>query len=81
LNKPPLRLAIEFNKRVRGDDEWFDDPDEIVWSERSSALMISRTRWWQLEFSPIESREHKDLLKATREQHCSSHVGSSTTTT
>ena len=31
-------------------------------------MMISRTRWWQLEFSPIESREHKDLLRATREQ-------------
>jgi prophage maintenance system killer protein len=29
LNRPSLRLAIEFNKRVREDDEWFDEPDDI----------------------------------------------------
>jgi hypothetical protein len=29
LNKPTLRLAIEFNKRVREDDEWFADPDDL----------------------------------------------------
>jgi len=37
LNKPPLRLAIEFNKRVRGDDEWFDDPDDLDRVERALA--------------------------------------------
>jgi prophage maintenance system killer protein len=37
LNKPPLRLAIEFNKRVRGDDEWFDDPDDSDRVERALA--------------------------------------------
>lgn len=29
MNRPSLRLAIEFNKRVREDDEWFDEPDDI----------------------------------------------------
>jgi prophage maintenance system killer protein len=29
LNRPPLRLATEFNKRVREDDEWFDEPDDL----------------------------------------------------
>ena len=37
MNKPPLRLAIEFNKRVRGDDEWFDDPDDLDRVERALA--------------------------------------------
>ncbi len=35
MNKPTLRLAIEFNKRVRGDDEWFDDPDDLDRVERA----------------------------------------------
>jgi hypothetical protein len=29
LKKPGLRLAIEINKRVRSDDEWFDEPDDL----------------------------------------------------
>jgi prophage maintenance system killer protein len=29
LKRPELSLAIEFNKRVRSDDEWFDEPDEL----------------------------------------------------
>ena len=35
MNKPTLRLAIEFNKRVREDDEWFDDPDDVDRVERA----------------------------------------------
>jgi Fic family protein len=29
LKRPGLRLAIEINKRVRSNDEWFDEPDEL----------------------------------------------------
>ena len=29
MNRPPLRLAVAFNKRVREDDEWFDEPDDL----------------------------------------------------
>ena len=29
LKRPELSLAIEINKRVRSDDEWFDEPDEL----------------------------------------------------
>ena len=29
MKKPSLRLAIEINKRVRQDDEWFDEPDDL----------------------------------------------------
>jgi prophage maintenance system killer protein len=28
LKTPPLRLAIEFNRRVRHDDEWIEEPDD-----------------------------------------------------
>ncbi len=37
MNRPPLRLAVEFNKRVRGDDEWFDEPDDLPRVERALA--------------------------------------------
>jgi len=30
LKRPGLRLAIEINQRVRSDDEWFDEPDDLV---------------------------------------------------
>ncbi|MFZ0015501.1 MAG: Fic family protein [Acidimicrobiia bacterium] len=29
MKRPELSLAIEINKRVRSDDEWFDEPDEL----------------------------------------------------
>ena len=29
MKRPGLRLAIEINERVRSDDEWFDEPDEL----------------------------------------------------
>lgn len=29
MRKPDLRLAIAINRRVRGNDEWFDEPDEL----------------------------------------------------
>ena len=29
MKRPGLRLAIEINKRVRSDDEWFDEPDDL----------------------------------------------------
>ncbi len=29
MKRPDLRLAVEINRRVRGDDEWFEDPDEL----------------------------------------------------
>jgi hypothetical protein len=29
LKKPSLRLAVEINKRIRQDDEWFDEPDDF----------------------------------------------------
>jgi len=29
LKRPGLRLAIEINERVRSDDEWRDEPDEL----------------------------------------------------
>lgn len=29
MKKPSLRLAIEINKRVRQDDDWFDEPDDV----------------------------------------------------
>ncbi|MFV1961137.1 MAG: Fic family protein [Acidimicrobiia bacterium] len=37
MKKPPLRLAVEFNKRVREDDEWFDEPDDLDRVERALA--------------------------------------------
>jgi hypothetical protein len=30
LKRPELSLAIEINKRVRGDDEWFDEPGAVT---------------------------------------------------
>jgi len=35
LKRPSLKLAIEFNKRVREDDEWFDEPDDLDRVKRS----------------------------------------------
>jgi len=29
LRRPSLRLAIEINQRLRGDDEWFEEPDDL----------------------------------------------------
>lgn len=29
MNRPDLRLAVEINKHVRGDDEWFDEADDL----------------------------------------------------
>ena len=29
MNRPSIELAVEFNRVVRGDDEQFDEPDEI----------------------------------------------------
>ncbi len=29
MRKPDLRLAVAINKRVRGNDEWFDEPDDL----------------------------------------------------
>ena len=29
MNKPTLQLALEFDRAVRGDDEWFEEPDEL----------------------------------------------------
>jgi prophage maintenance system killer protein len=29
LKRPGLRLAIEINQRVRSNDEWFDEPDDL----------------------------------------------------
>jgi prophage maintenance system killer protein len=29
LKKPDLRLAIEINRRVRSDDELFEEPDDL----------------------------------------------------
>jgi prophage maintenance system killer protein len=29
LRRPSLQLAIEINKRIRGTDEWFDEPDDL----------------------------------------------------
>lgn len=29
MKTPPLRLAIEFNRRVRHHDEWFEEPDDL----------------------------------------------------
>lgn len=29
MNRPSIELAVEFNRVVRGDDEQFDEPDEL----------------------------------------------------
>jgi prophage maintenance system killer protein len=29
LKRPELQLAVEINQRVRSDDEWFDEPDDL----------------------------------------------------
>lgn len=29
MRKPDLRLAIAINQSVRGNDEWFDEPDDL----------------------------------------------------
>ena len=29
MRKPDLRLAVAINQRIRGSDEWFDEPDEL----------------------------------------------------
>lgn len=46
LKKPSLRLAIEINKRVREEDEWFEEPDDL---ERVSRALNSVDR----ELDPV----------------------------
>lgn len=29
MRKPDLRLAVAINQSVRGNDEWFDEPDDL----------------------------------------------------
>lgn len=29
LNRPSIELAVEFNRVVREDDEWFEEPDAL----------------------------------------------------
>lgn len=29
MNKPSLQLAVEFNRAIRGGDEWFEEPDKL----------------------------------------------------
>lgn len=29
MRTPDLRLAVAINERIRGSDEWFDEPDEL----------------------------------------------------
>ena len=41
IKKPSIRLAIEINKRVRGKDEWFEEPDDL---ERVSRALSSVDR-------------------------------------
>ena len=38
MKKPDLRLAIAINQRVRGADEWFDEPDEL---DRIESALLS----------------------------------------
>lgn len=46
MKKPSLRLAIEINKRVREEDEWFEEPDDL---ERVSRALNSVDR----ELDPV----------------------------
>jgi prophage maintenance system killer protein len=39
LRRPSLDLAIAFNRAVRQDDEWFDEPDELDRVERALAAI------------------------------------------
>ena len=39
MRRPTLALAVEFNRAVRKDDEWFDEPDDLERVERALAAI------------------------------------------
>jgi hypothetical protein len=80
LNKPPLRLAIEFNKRVREEDEWFDDPDDLDRVKRALTSIDNLDDPLVAAGVLAESRRPKDSPRPTSEQQYSSHGGYSTAT-
>lgn len=41
MNRPPLELAVAFNRAVRHDDEWFDEPDDLGRLEQALAAVES----------------------------------------
>ncbi|MEA2901833.1 MAG: Fic/DOC family [Actinomycetota bacterium] len=39
MRRPTIGLAVEFNRAVRDDDEWFDEPDDLDRVERALAAI------------------------------------------
>lgn len=39
MRRPTLAIAVEFNRAVREDDEWFDEPDDLERVERALAAI------------------------------------------
>jgi prophage maintenance system killer protein len=41
LRRPPLELAVAFNRAVREVDEWFDEPDDLERVKRAMAAIAT----------------------------------------
>ena len=80
IKKPSIRLAIEINKRVRGKDEWFEEPDDL---ERVSRALSSVDR----EENPVVAAgilayrvtRAQGFAEGNKRRHCFSPDGSWTT--
>lgn len=66
MRRPTLGLAAAFNRAVRREDEWWDEPEDLERVERAlRELATSTIQSGPSPFSPIASLDRKGSVKAT----------------
>lgn len=50
MRRPTLELAVAFNRAVRHEDEWFEEPDDLDRVKRALAAMHSDV---SIDFPPF----------------------------
>lgn len=75
MRRPTLKLAVVFNRAVRHDDEWFEEPDDLDRVERALAAIDGvHDPIEAAPFLPTASCARRALARATRGPPCCSLV-------